>query len=174
MRLSKLDFNLTVEIPNSNFLDDNYCVAQPYVHSPPFLRAESTAQLGRETWAWELGVGCQKQYLLRHSTYLMFLLYYLAKSRAESTAQFGLVIDRNLTVAEQFYWTPGLRDEITYYINTCKTCQDGKRLPSKPGPGLGQTASRLEFPVRFPCLKFRFRFFVEENSNFSVFFVFYP
>ena len=55
---------------------------------------------------------------------------------------FHLGIDRTLTVAEQFYWTPGLKDEITYYINTCKTCQDGKRLPSKSGPGLGQTASR--------------------------------
>ena len=35
---SKLDFNLTVEIANSKFLDDIFHVAQPYVHTVLFLK----------------------------------------------------------------------------------------------------------------------------------------
>ena len=47
------------------------------------------------TWAWDIGprvlrVGCQKRYLSRQSTPLLFCHFYLAKSRVESTAWFGL------------------------------------------------------------------------------------
>ena len=55
---------------------------------------------------------------------------------------FHLGIDRSYTVFQQYFFDPQAKDKLTKYINTCKVCQEGKRIKSKTGPGLGQTSSR--------------------------------
>ena len=59
-----------------------------------------------------------------------------------ANGSFHLGIDRTLAAAEMYFWAPELKEAVTTYVNTCRTCQDGKRLPNRQGPGLGQTASR--------------------------------
>ena len=49
--------------------------------------------------------------------------------------------DQTLAAMEDYFWFANMKPYVQTYINQCRQCQNGKRLPNRFGPNLGQTSS---------------------------------
>ena len=58
-----------------------------------------------------------------------------------ASGTFHLGSKRTYDIAKTHFYFPNLSDYIYKYIEECTQCQRGKRLPSRRGPGMGQTTS---------------------------------
>ena len=70
----------------------------------------------------------------------MFTL--MIQSCHHAKGSFHLGVERTTHQCLMQFWMPNLAAHCDAYIKGCKECQDGKRRPTKLGPGLGQTTSR--------------------------------
>ena len=49
--------------------------------------------------------------------------------------------DQTLAAMEGYFWFANMKPYVQTYINQCRQCQNGKRLPNRFGTNLGQTSS---------------------------------
>ena len=49
--------------------------------------------------------------------------------------------DQTLTAMEEYFWFANMKPFVQTYINQCRQCQNGKRMPNRFGTNLGQTSS---------------------------------
>ena len=58
-----------------------------------------------------------------------------------SQGAFHLGAVKTRIIVQRYFWFNSMADKVAEYIRSCKQCQDGKRLPFRLMPELGQTSS---------------------------------
>ena len=76
----------------------------------------------------------------------------MLQSCHHAQGSFHLGIDRSTEQCLLHMWWPDVKETATKYISGCLVCQNGKKIKSRRGPGLGQTTSRPhERLTNFSC-----------------------